>query len=113
MSTLFDILVLDDIQVDRRATQRDKRIPNKTDIRWVESYGEALQHANSFVPCAIIRENGKCVLFSCGGSGLVWVCTADGQMSDAQGVMVDRIVNGLVWLGAMESRVEPLPYYDL
>lgn len=112
MRTLFDFELENDprIKVDRRAKQRDKNVPTVTDIRWVESYGQALKDANQFGPSAIVKEDGSCLLFGCGGSGLVWVC-GNAEISEVQQEMVDLIVAHLVWLGAEEQHQIPLPYY--
>ena len=115
MRTLFDFDLEDNpaVTVDGRAKQRDKGTPANTDVRWVESYGEALKKANQFVPCAIIKDNGSCVLFGCGGGGLVWVCSTNGEVSESQQTMVDLILNHLSWLGAVIQTSIPLPYFDL
>ena len=114
MRTLFDFELETNprISVDRRAKQRGKRAPAFTDVRWIESFNVALSHANVIEPVAIIKENGSCLLFSSGGSGIVWVCSADGQPSEAQQEMVDVIVTHLMYLGAVIQGSDTLRYFD-
>lgn len=112
MRTLFDFELENnpDIKVDRRAKQRDKGAPTATNIRWIESYGQALTDADKYGPSAIVKEDGSCLLYGCGGKGLIWVCSTDGSISERQQTMVDLLVIHLVWLGAVEERANPLPY---
>lgn len=114
MRTLFDTGLQEhpSVTVDPRAQQRNVGEAAFTDVRVVPSYAEALNSANQYGPDAIIKEDGSCLLFGSGGSGLVWVCTVDGEISEAQAEMVGLLLTHLSWLGAVKQTVQPFPRFD-
>lgn len=100
------------IIIERRAHQREKSAPERTIVKWVESYGDALNLMNglSRSPAVIVRENGDAIIYGCGGSGLILVCCRNGEPSEDQQAMIETFMTGLVRLGALHETVKPLPY---
>lgn len=96
--------------IDRRAHLRDKFAPAVAIGRAVESYGAALNLPSKIdvVPCAIILENGHVLVYSCGGSGVIWVCSTDGTMNTVQEEKFALLVSVLTQLGASYEVEIPL-----
>lgn len=102
------------VTVERNAHQRERSVPKRTIVKWIESYGDALRVLRNLgrSPAVIIRENGHAIIFGCGGSGLILVCCSNGQPSEDQQEMVDLFLTALVRLGAAHETTDPLPYIE-
>lgn len=98
------------VVVARHAELRDRRKPSVSDFRWIESYAVALRALADVAryPAALIREDGRILLLSAGGSGLVWVCTNDGEIKDVQRVAFDRLLFVFNQLGATSHISYPM-----
>lgn len=114
MRTLFDFELHNhpSVSIDARARQRNIGEAAFTDVKVVPSYANALKFANEYSPDAIVKEDGSCLLFGAGGSGLIWVCTAEGEISESQDEMVSLIMTHLSWLGAVKQTLQPFPRFD-